>query len=70
MYIYQHVYKCSDHAGGFEANNMTGNEINFIVEQRAHTKIRVLLGYSATDIKHDLDKVYGTSALSYITILL
>ena len=39
-----------------ETNNMTGNEINFIVEQRAHTKIRVLLGYSATDIKHDLDK--------------
>ena len=55
-----------------ETNNMTGNEINFIVEQRAHTKIRVLLGYSATDIKHDLDKVSGTdtSALSYLTILL
>ena len=71
-YIYLHVYKRSDHAGGFciVKQTMTGNEINFIVEQRAHTKIRVLLGYSATDIKHDLDKVYGTSALSYPTILL
>ena len=28
-----------------------------------------MLGYSATDIKNDLDKVYGTSALSCPTVL-
>jgi len=34
----------------------------------AYTKIRGLLGYSATDIKHDLAKVYETSSLSYPTV--
>jgi hypothetical protein len=27
-----------------------------------------VLGYSVTDIKHGLDKVYGTCALSYPTV--
>lgn len=34
-------------------------------EQRAYCKIRGLLGFSATEIKADLDKVYGTTALSF-----
>lgn len=42
---------------------------DFTVEQRAYTKILALLGYSATDIKYDLDKVYGTSALSNPMVL-
>lgn len=37
---------------------MTEKENDFTVEQRPYTKIRVLLGYSATDIKNDFDKVY------------
>lgn len=45
--------------------NMTEKENDFTVEQIAYTKIRTWLGYLATDIKHDLDQVHGTSALSY-----
>ena len=37
-------------------------------EQRAYIKIRSLLGVTPTDIKVDLDTVYGHSAVSYITI--
>ena len=37
-------------------------------EQRAYIKIRTLLGATLTDIKADLDTVYGSQAASYITI--
>ena len=37
-------------------------------EQRAYIKIRTLLGTTPTDIKADLDTVYGSQAASYITI--
>ena len=37
-------------------------------EQRAYIKIRTLLGATLTDIKADLDIVYGSQAASYITI--
>ena len=37
-------------------------------EQRAYIKIRSLLGVTPTDIKADLDTVYGHNAVSYITI--
>lgn len=37
-------------------------------EQRVYIKVRTLLGVSSTDIKADLDKVYGDSALSYATV--
>ena len=52
-------YKCSYHPGGlYNETNMTEKENDFTVEQRPYTKIRVLLEYSATDIKNDFDKVY------------
>ena len=37
-------------------------------EQRAYIKIRTLLGATPTDIKADLDTVYGSQAASYIII--
>ena len=37
-------------------------------EQRAYIKIRTLLGAMPTDIKADLDTVYGSQTASYITI--
>ena len=37
-------------------------------EQRAYINIRTLLGATPTDIKADLDTVYGSQAASYITI--
>ena len=37
-------------------------------EQRAYIKIRSLLGVTPTDIKADLDTVYGHYAVSYITL--
>lgn len=37
-------------------------------EQQAYCKIRGKLGYSALEIKSDLDKVYGESALPYRTV--
>ena len=44
---------------------MANKENSFSLEQRSFCKIRALLGYSPSDIKADLDKVYGTNALSY-----
>ena len=37
-------------------------------EQRAYIKIRTLLGATPTDIKADLDTVYGSQVASYIII--
>ena len=37
-------------------------------EQMAYIKIRTLLGATPTDIKSDLDTVYGSQAASYIII--
>ena len=37
-------------------------------EQRAYINIRTLLGATPTDIKADLDTVYGSQAASYFTI--
>ena len=37
-------------------------------KQRAYIKIRTLLGATPTDIKADLDTVYESQAVSYITI--
>ena len=37
-------------------------------DQRAYIQIRTLLGITPTDIKADLDTVYGSQAASYITI--
>ena len=45
-----------------------GRNGTLLEEQRAYIKIRSLLGVTPTDIKVDLDTVYGHSAVSYITI--
>ena len=37
-------------------------------EQKAYIKIRTLLAGTPTDLKADLDIVYGSQAASYITI--
>ena len=41
--------------------------VTALEEQRAYIKIRTLLGATPTDIKADLDTVYGSQAASYIT---
>ena len=48
---------------------MEEKENTFSIEQRSYCKIRGLLGYTPTDIKADLDKVYGDQAFSYHTVL-
>lgn len=47
---------------------MAESNCDFREEQRAYCKIRGLLGIGATEIKADLDKVYGENALPYRTI--
>ena len=44
---------------------MADKENRFSLEQRSYCKIRALLVYSPSDIKADLDKVYGVNVLSY-----
>ena len=44
---------------------MADKENSFSLEQRSYCKIRALLVYSPSDIKADLDKVYGVNVLSY-----
>ncbi|XP_062578762.1 histone-lysine N-methyltransferase SETMAR-like [Saccostrea cucullata] len=45
------------------------SEVPKHLEQRAYCKARALLGYAPTEIKADLNRVYGPSALSYPTVL-
>jgi hypothetical protein len=47
---------------------MAEKENNFQDMLRVCCKIHTLLGVAATDIKSDLDNVYGDSALSYFTV--
>ena len=46
---------------------MDKNQGDFRVEQRAYCKIRGLLGKSASEIKSELDTVYGENTLPYRT---
>ena len=42
---------------------------NLQKEQRAYYIVCILVGFAVPDIKSDLDKVYGDSALSYATYI-
>ena len=48
---------------------MEEKETNISTEQRSYCKIRALLGCTPTEVKADLDKVYGDQAFSYPTVL-
>ena len=39
-----------------------------ISEQRVYCKIRAQLGFPATEVHADLQKVYGNGALKYATV--
>ena len=47
---------------------MDKNQVDFREEQRAFCKIRGLLGKSASEIKSELDTVYGENTLPYRTV--
>ena len=52
----------------YTGRKMDGNQGDFREEQRAYCKIRRLLGKSASEIKTDLDTVYGENTLPYRTV--
>ena len=52
----------------YTGRKMDENQGDFGEEQRAYCKIRGLLGKSASEIKSELDTVYGENTLPYRTV--
>ena len=52
----------------YTGRKMDDNQGDFREEQWAYCKIRGLLGKSASEIKSELDTLYGENALSYRTV--
>ena len=64
MKIHVFEYYMVIHTG----RKMDENQGDFREEQRAYCKIRGLLGKSASEIKSELDTVYGENTLPYRTV--
>ena len=52
----------------YSGRKMDENQGDFREEQRAYCEIRGLLGKSASEIKSELDTVYGENTLPYRTV--
>ena len=52
----------------YTGRKMDENQGDFTEEQRAYCKIHILLGTGASEIKSELDTVYGENTLPYRTV--
>ena len=62
------IYVFENYMVFYTGRKMDENHGNFREEQRAYCKIRGLLGKSASEIKSELDTVYGENTLPYRTV--